>query len=173
MNNDNSRTFEELTRQYLAIKRSLPRKFAKTSVNFFKRNFRAGGHVGNTFTKWKKPSAIKKGKTTLIQSGNLRRAIKVVSVSDKRVVVGINKNIPYAKLHNEGGNIPITPKMRRFFWSQFIKTGLEQWKWMALTNKSEIEIPQRQFITPMGEENKALRKALNRLAIRELKKLEN
>ncbi|AWL77959.1 hypothetical protein DKB58_02835 [Capnocytophaga canimorsus] len=60
-----------------------------------------GGFVDKPFQKWKKSQMNKR--TTMVQSGNLRRAIKKLRVSRNRVVVGIGQHIPYAQIHNEGG----------------------------------------------------------------------
>ena len=57
------------------------------------------------------------------------------SVSAK-VIVGIANHNHYAKIHNEGGKILITPKMRRFFWAKFKETGKEYWKGLALTKNT-------------------------------------
>lgn len=149
MNNDNSRAFESLTENYRQIRRRLPNKIATTAVNFFKRNFRVGGFQDTPFKKWKDPQKLKKerktkkGNTTLIESGNLRRGIKKISAKRNSIVVGISKNIPYAQIHNEGGKIP-------------------------RKNGKTTEMPQRQFI---GDSD-AIETALNRTIIKELKKLQ-
>lgn len=163
--NNNAGEFDSLRQQYLKLRRALPRKLATTAVNFFKRNFRVGGYVDTTFTKWKDSN---NGRSTMVKSGNLRRAIKKIYVRPNRIVVGVAGNIPYARIHNEGGKIAITPKMRRYFWGMFLQTNDEKYKWMALTKKTHIEIPQRQFI---GEDNKAVEKTLEREIIRQMKKL--
>jgi hypothetical protein len=63
---------------------------------------------------------------------------------------------PYARIYNEGGtisqNIPITPKMRKFYWAKFFEAGggkskekgqdvpeeAKFWRGMALTKKTSI-----------------------------------
>lgn len=63
----------------------------------------------------------------------------------------------YADIHNSGGKIMVTQKMKRFFWYRLrLATGGNSknmnsealfWKYMALKKVgSVIEIPQRQFI---------------------------
>lgn len=162
---NNSRQFNILLQEYNQLRNRLPNKIAITAVNFFKRNFKVGGFVDKPFQKWKKSQMNKR--TTMVQSGNLRRAIKKLRVSRNRVVVGIGQHIPYAQIHNEGGQIPITPKMRRFFWAKFKETGKEHWKNMALTKKKHLEIPQRKFIG----DTKALEITIERMMIKELKTL--
>lgn len=162
MLNNNEEVLRQLQKDYSKFKTKLPRKVAITAVNFVKRNFQLGGFVDKPFQKWKKP--LKKRGKTLVKTGNLRRSIKHISISPKRVVIG--SNLPYAEIHNDGGKIEITPKMRRYFWALFKKTAKLEFKAMALTKKTHIEIPKRQFIG----DSKALPIALNMMIIKELKK---
>ena len=54
---------------------------------------------------------------------------------------------PYTTLHNEGGTITVTARMKRFFWYKYKQTKDEAWKRMALMKTGKvINIPQRQFI---------------------------
>ncbi|HUH35132.1 MAG TPA: phage virion morphogenesis protein [Moheibacter sp.] len=164
--NNNSREFEELSQRYNRLREELPEKAAITMVNFFKRNFQAGGFVDKPFKKWKE-STYPGARRTMVRSGNTRRQIKKIRASRDRVVVGIANHNHYAKIHNEGGKIPITPKMRRFFWAKFKETGKEYWKGLAITKKTHLDMPKRQFIGP----SKALETTINRMLIKELKKL--
>ena len=76
---------------------------------------------------------------------------------DYRVTVGTE--VPYAAIHNEGGDIIVTPRMKRFFWAKYRETNGGSWKrnakndeaefWKTLALKkagSVIHIPQRRFI---------------------------
>lgn len=165
MPNNNAREFDKLARKYRNFRRTIPQEAAITMVNFFKRNFNVGGFVDVPFQRWKK-STYPGARATMVRSGNTRREIKKIQISESRVVVGIANHNHYAKIHNEGGKIPITPKMRRFFWAKFKETGKDYWKWLALTKKSFIEIPQRKIIG----DSIALEKTLDRMLISELKK---
>lgn len=144
--NDNTIIFLKLEQDYKRIRQRLPNQIAITAVNFFKRNFKVGGFVDRPFKKWKEVGGKNKRGKTLVKSGNLRRAIKKLRVTRNKVVVGINKNIPYAQIHNDGGKIPITPKMRRWAWYMFKKTNNELYKGIALTSKTHLDIPERKFI---------------------------
>lgn len=165
MPNNNASEFDKLARKYRNFRRTVPQKTAITMVNFFKRNFKVGGFVDVPFQRWKK-STYPGARATMIRSGNTRREIKKIQVSESKVVVGIANHNHHAKIHNEGGKILVTPKMRRFFWAKFKETGKEYWKWMALTKKTHIVIPQRKFIG----DSKALEKTLDRMLISELRK---
>jgi len=60
--------------------------------------------------------------------------------------------VPYAAIHEFGGvvHVPVTVRMRRFFWAKFFETRDEKWKWMALSKKTEfvIQIDARPFAGP-------------------------
>jgi phage gpG-like protein len=87
-----------------------------------------------------------------------------MQTSRNRIVVGVSSDVKYASIHNEGGQIKITPKMRRYFWAMYIETKQEYWKGLALTKKEHIIIPQRQFIG----DSEALFKSIDRMIVKEL-----
>lgn len=165
MKNDNSRVFDDLKKEYQDFRDELPRKVGVTAVNFFKRNFTLGGFADKPFKRWK-GKQNPRGRKLMVQSGTLRRGIKTLRTSRNKVVVGVGKHIQYAKLHNEGGKVAVTPKSRRFFWAMYLKTGNAYYKNLALTKKTHFDIPQRQFIG----DSKALEINLERMIIKELKK---
>ena len=56
----------------------------------------------------------------LTREGTLRRSIKDgVSVTDHDSVV-FSSSVPYAAIHNEGGTITVTRKMKRYFWYRYM-----------------------------------------------------
>ena len=54
----------------------------------------------------------------LVQSGTLRRSI-VAKVTDRASVL-FQTTVPYAKIHNEGGTITVTSRMKKYFWWKYI-----------------------------------------------------
>lgn len=120
-------------------------------INFVMGNFEKQGFLDSSLQPWQeRNNGSDSGRAVLTKSGALRDSIKLISSSNKRVVVGSDSK--YAKIHNEGGvvNIPITAKMRKFFWYKFKETGDVKFKGMALTKKAHFSftVPKRQF---MGE----------------------
>ena len=85
------------------------------------------------------------GKGSLLMvTGKLRRSIRSRVSSDSVVWETSEK---YAAIHNYGGNITVTAKMKKFFWYKYNATHDDAWKWMALMKVgSRIAIPQRQFL---------------------------
>ena len=95
---------------------------------------------------------------TLNRSKGLMSTIEVRPQGKSSIVISANS--PYAAIHQYGGTltptIPITSKMRKFFWAKYYNTGLVNWKVMALTKKKElkptIRIPARPYITLTQED---------------------
>ncbi len=149
-------------------------KAIATSANaIFDKSFETKSFDGRL---WKARKHGNRG-SLLVDSGALRRSIKYTINGNS---ITWTSNLPYAKIHNDGGFIKITPKMRRFFWHMYysctkkIKRGKKGqvlkasqrhsedakfWKAMALlaTRKqgAYIKIPRRRFI---GNSNEVSRK---------------
>lgn len=54
----------------------------------------------------------------LSRSGNLRRSIKY-NVRDGMILY--SSSLPYASIHNEGGEITVTAQMKKYFWAMYYK----------------------------------------------------
>lgn len=59
-----------------------------------------------------------KSRGLLVQSGTLRRSIKG-DVTDRDSVL-FQTTVPYARIHNEGGTITVTSRMKKYFWWKYI-----------------------------------------------------
>lgn len=116
---------------------------------------------------WKQTSLQNGRGSVLSRSGALRRSIKS-KVSGGQI--SWSSALPYATIHNEGGEIIVTDKMKRFFWAMFYKSSgaisqkkdgtaaktkrnekfsaeAQQWKNLALMKTGQkMKIEQRQFI---------------------------
>ncbi len=81
--------------------KKLPRKVGKEVVRYSNQRFREQGWDGVPWQKRKNPNSKQnKGRALLIQSGKLRRSIRIIEANSTTVTVGTN--LPYAKVHNEG-----------------------------------------------------------------------
>ncbi|MEE0983317.1 MAG: phage virion morphogenesis protein [Bacteroidales bacterium] len=93
--------------------------------------------------KWKDRKVGNRG-TLLVATGRLRRSI-TMKATEKSIT--FTSDTPYASIHNEGGEIEVTKKMKGYFWYMYGQTGYEPYKAMAMKRVgSKITIPQRQFI---------------------------
>lgn len=130
----------------------------------FDRNFERRAFFDEPWEETK--SKLSKG--TLYRSGNLRRSIRY-SVRENAIL--FSSSLPYASIHNHGGEIAVTAKMKAFFWAMYYKAAgsvvysikkkavakgkrnerlnleAEQWKAFALLPIGyKIKIKQRQFV---------------------------
>lgn len=109
--------------------------------------------------KWARAKADPGRGTLMMRSGALRRSIKG-RITGRRIT--FSSDLPYAVIHNEGGQIVVTQRMKRFFWAMYYKYSGGSasrrraalmgdlagfYKAMALKKTgSRITIPQRQFV---------------------------
>lgn len=141
----------------------------------FDRNFERQGFFSE---KWKRRRASARNNATLIDTGKLRRSI--TSKSDATSITFYTTE-PYAAIHNEGGEIKVTAKMKRYFWAKYYETSgsfgrrkdgsmrrdkrnarlsdaASMWKYMALMKVgSTIKIPKRRFLGASVEVERAVR----------------
>ena len=107
------------------------------ATEMFDRNFEQQGFFG---AKWKERKSGSNGRAILTGTGRLRRGLKNPKRNANSIVWSFD--VPYAKIHNEGGTIKTTQAVRPF--SRTVK-GKEQ-KVKAFTRNVNIKMPQRQFI---------------------------
>ncbi len=107
----------------------------------FDRNFERKGFFSD---KWKPRAHDYARGSLLMVSGAMRRSAQGQVSGDG---VRFSSSLPYTTLHNEGGKITVTAKMKRYFWAQFMKTKDEAWRRMALMKVGKvINMPERRFI---------------------------
>lgn len=116
-----------------------------------------------------------------MDTGGLRQSI-YSTIRNNSIVFGYRH--PAAAIHNEGGEIKVTPRMKRFFWHKYyeatgsfgrkkdgsrrndkrtiqLSTEAEFWKCMALMKEGDtIKIPQRRFIGTAPEVEAAVREII-------------
>lgn len=114
--------------------------------------------------RWSEAKMVGNRGSLMMRSGKLRGSINA-KVRGNSIV--FTSNMPYAALHNEGGTIKVTQKMKKFFWAKYIEAGkkgiqAEQFKALALKKVGDtISIEQRQFIGEHPQVIKAIEKIVN------------
>lgn len=147
----------------------------------FDQNFERQSFFSKAWARRKSP--MREGGSTLIDTGALRRSIR--SKTDGESIT-FYSDLPYASIHNEGGEIKVTRKMKSYFWHKYMSAaGVLQWCrrkdgtlrkdkntrrinseadfWKAMALKkvgSTIKIPQRQFLGYSPEVEKAVREII-------------
>jgi phage gpG-like protein len=147
-----------------ALLRKIIKDIRVNTADEFDKNFQRQSFFGEA---WKRRKSPVGGQSILIRSGSLRRSI-TATIDDTSVTFSSSE--PYAAIHNEGGKIVVTAKMKKFFWRKYyetvgsfgrkkdktmrkdkrnvrLSTIAEFWKAMALMKVgSTITIPKRRFI---------------------------
>lgn len=112
-------------------------------------------------------SPLRQGGHILVKSGALRRSVRSRSDADS---ITFYSDLPYAAIHNEGGTIRVTRRMKNFFWAKYyetrggfkrlkdgslsrskkqqqLSTVAEFWRAMALKKVGDVvKIPKRRFL---------------------------
>ena len=125
------------------------------ATELFDRNFEKQGFFG---TKWKERKSGSNGRAILMGVGRLRHGARTPKRNGNSIVFTFD--VPYAKIHNEGGTIKATQNVRPF--SRTVK-GKEQ-KVKAFTRSVNIKMPQRQFIGDHPQLREAMELIINRNA---------
>lgn len=170
LDNDNIKGADDLIRRLTAAKSYIAHDVNKVvgveAVNHFKEGFQNEGFTDKSLEKWKsrktKRSGGTNGQKVLSKSGELGDSIDY-RIEGKTTIIYSDK--VYSQIHNEGGEITVTPQMRKFFWAKSHEakeagdTDLqEQYKFMALSKVIKIE--QRKF---MGESKVLVDKIINKI----------
>lgn len=161
MAQDNAYKLALKLKNYNSEKPKLMKAIGIAARDHFKLNFKKEGFADGGVKKWSKRKFEFPGKqrAVLTGRGNLRDSISY-NANFKQVTISNNKK--YAKLHNEGGEITVTPKMRSFFWAMYYEaTGRKKadeaqiWKNLALKKGNTMKVEKRQF---MGHSKELTRK---------------
>ncbi len=142
----------------------------------FDQNFERESFFGEAWQRRRSPT--RPGGHILVNTGRLRRSIQSRTTENS---ITFFTNEPYAAIHNEGGEIVVTAKMKRYFWHKYYEaTGsfgrkkdgsrnnnkrtlqlageAEFWKFMALKKAgTTIKIPRRRFLGTSPEVEDAVR----------------
>lgn len=181
--------FIKKTNRLEIVYRQLPTLVGGLAVTFSKKRFREQAWVDHRTERWKKRKKggswgrkERKGRAILVDTGKLKRSIRIVRKTQDFVTIG--SDMPYARIHNEGGRINETIKIRAHNRAKTklgitkkrelkkstkieygrVKTG--DIKVKAHTRKINIAIPRRQFLG----ESTILTKQLERQIVAKIKK---
>lgn len=146
----------------------------------FKTNFERQAFFSEAWERRKSPIR-NEGRAILIDTGQLRRSISS-RVTENSVI--FYTDLPYAAIHNDGGEIKVTKRMKGYFWHKYyeatgsfgrrkdgtlrrtkknarLTTEADFYKWMALKKEgSTIKIPRRRFLGTSPEVEQAVREII-------------
>lgn len=103
--------FKDLVRMCDNVNRAIsgiPQKAAVIAKNFSTERFIKKNWIDKTVVPWKKTK--KRNGSTLIKSARLKRSIRKIHVGANYVIIGTD--VPYARIHNDGGTIEGTEQVK-------------------------------------------------------------
>lgn len=129
----------------------------------FDRNFERGAFFNERWARRKHSDDESRG--LLVRTGELRRSIRTETTGHSVI---FSSDLPYAAIHNEGGTITVTRKMKRYFWylyrrltNNYQREPTEEalfCKRMAMKRTgSKIVMPRRRFIGMHPEVERIIR----------------
>ncbi|GGB82894.1 hypothetical protein GCM10007424_23650 [Flavobacterium suaedae] len=126
------------------LENNIAQDLAVDLLDEFDRNFERKGFFTD---KWPQAKLINNKGSLMMRSGNLRRSIEY---DVKKNTISFTSSLPYAAIHNEGGEITVTEKMKRYFWAMYKQAkGVQasQWKALALMKVGhKIKVTKRQMV---------------------------
>lgn len=144
----------------------------------FDKNFERQAFFSEAWERRKKGTPRDEDRAILTDTSALRKSIGSRTTENS---ITFYTTLPYAAIHNEGGEIVVTEKMKRYFWHKYyeargsftfrrsgdqrkdkknrrLTTEAEFWRIMALKKVgSTITIPRRRFLGTSPEVEKAVR----------------
>ena len=163
--NNNSKAPNKMNENIQKIIKNILRDIQVEMTDEFDQNFERQAFFSQAWQRRKSPTRPEGH--ILVDTGQLRRSIKS-RTTDNSVI--FYTDLPYAEIHNDGGEIVVTPRMKRFFWHKYYQaTGsfgrkkdgsrrndkrtiqlsdeAEFWKFLALKKAgSTVRIPRRRFL---------------------------
>lgn len=145
----------------------------------FDKNFERQGFFSEKWSRRKSP--LRPGGSILVDTGQLRRSIRSRSTDDS---ITFFSTLPYASIHNDGGEIKVTQKMKAYFWHKYyeargsfgrkkagsarkdkrtvqLSTEAEFWKLLALMKEGKsIKIPKRRFLGASPEVEQSVKEII-------------
>lgn len=144
----------------------------------FDKNFRRQAFFSEAWPRRKSPIRNER-RGLLIDTGQLRKSISSRMTENSITFYTV---LPYAEIHNDGGEIVVTRRMKGYFWHKYMEASgvlvwarrkdgtmrqdkktqkisdeAEFWKFMALKKVgSTIKIPRRQFLGTSPEVEQAV-----------------
>ncbi len=158
----------------------------------FDKNFEREAFFSEAWERRRSP--IRQDGHLLVDTGRLRQSISCKMDADS---ITFSSTLPYAAIHNEGGEITVTAKMKRFFWAKYYEasgsfgrrkdgslrkdkrtvrlgTEAEFWRLMALMKVgSKVKIPRRRFLGASPEVEEAAKEIIKENLTEYFKNLKN
>lgn len=135
------------------------------AVNHFTKSFRDGGFTDETIERWQPRKKRERGgsRAILVKSGRLRRSLRSRRLGN--LAVKILTDVPYARIHNDGGIIEKSFDRKILSFTsggRFAKTKTRKqrkevsYQQQTTIGAHSIRMPKRQFIGYSGKLNRQI-----------------
>lgn len=140
-------------KQQAFFRNDTPAIISKTAVEYYKESFRKKGFDGKPWPALSKRYKPKRGSMMIRSSKLMNSIVDSVTTANRVVISAGNSNVPYARIHNEGGSINRAARSEIFKRNR-VKSGSNLGKFRKGTTAgrgstfkaSIIKMPQRQFM---------------------------
>lgn len=108
---------------------------------------------------WKPTKMQQRNGSLMLRTGALRQSIGKPTLNSLGKSIKWNSSLPYADIHNSGGEITVTTKMKKYFWYRYMQMvgkgkkakivspeALYTRNLACMKVGTKIKIPKRQFI---------------------------
>lgn len=154
----------------------LPRTAKNLGLQFFQSRFRSQGWLDESFQPWpkrKKQDKRRPGRNILIDRGRLRNSLRgQINVGTGDISVVFGTDVPYAKIHNEGGTIRHPGGERVITHRRYTRGQRKGRSLFARNNRSatwsrkvnvgpyDIKMPKRQFMGKSAHLNRIIQRKI-------------
>ena len=128
----------QIERALAEVMHLLPQQIGMMAVNFAKQRFVDQNWLYTSPQPWEKRKRNRRGGkarqrgAVLVDSGRLKRSIRIISVSSDSVTIGTD--VPYAQVHNDGYN-----------GKQYVKAHSRKGRTVK-AHRRNMKMPKRQFL---------------------------
>jgi len=175
---------EKAVRQAMRV---LPMKVGETVLRFANQRFREQNWVDNGTEVWRprKPNAKRnRGRNLLVDSGRLRRSIRITRVTADTAAVGTD--VPYAGVHNDGfrGTVTVKAHSRKKYGKQKEKyttrSGRERNRTVTTvigstavkSHSRKMNIPKRRYLGESATQNRQIERTITAEILKEIRRLQ-
>lgn len=146
MNNFDSQLNTFFNRIDTHIKQHFPNIVAETAVEHFKEAFKTKSWNGVPWAAYKNKAREPRRGSLMMRNNQLFGSIRPSAVTPVKVVISAGNNrVPYARIHNEGGQISGTRQIRPYNNRNFMGKG-KSVSIKAHTRRVNYNMPKRQFM---------------------------
>lgn len=102
-----------------AINDDLPKILGNAALSAFKKNFQDEGFFGDKWTDVLRRGSAGAGGSRKILTGDTGDLGRSLEMSIGKAEVTISSDKIYAAIHNDGGFLVVSDKMKKFFWAMY------------------------------------------------------